>query len=132
MNIIRKEESYSIKGSASNFSGNVYIDGFMSPEDPSRIITGIVTFEPGSRTAWHTHGVGQWLYVTAGSGWIQKAGCQKQEINAGDAVWISAGEKHWHGATNTRIMVHIAVAEASETEAAAQWLELVSDEDYLS
>lgn len=130
MKIIKQENSHSIKGNKETFSGNVYIDNFIAPEKPSRLIAGTVTFEPGSRTAWHTHGVGQLLYVTSGIGWIQKEGEEKLEIKAGDTVWISAGEKHWHGATDTNVMVHIAIAEASETEAAAIWNELVTDEQY--
>lgn len=130
MRIIHPEESTSIKGNAENFSGNVHVDNFVAPGGDSRLIAGIVTFAPGARTAWHTHGVGQLLYITAGVGWIQKAGEDKKIIRAGDTVWISAGEKHWHGATDTNMMVHVAVAEGSNTVPPAVWEELVTDNQY--
>ena len=96
---------------------------------PARVGGGIVTFEPGARTAWHTHPLGQTLIVIAGFGWAQREGGLKEEIRPGDMVWIPAGEKHWHGATATTAMSHIAIAEALDGES-VDWMEKVSDEQY--
>ncbi|MDF0534036.1 cupin domain-containing protein [Shewanella yunxiaonensis] len=131
MKIIKSAASPSVSGPESVFTGRVRIDNHITPEAPSRLSSAIVTFEPGARTAWHAHGTGQLLFVTQGLGWIQKAGEVKQVIQAGDTVWIGANEKHWHGASDTKAMTHVAVAEASDTEPAAIWMELVADRDYL-
>ena len=97
---------------------------------PARVGGAIVTFQPGARTAWHTHPLGQTLIVTAGLGWAQREGGAKEEIRPGDVVWFAPGEKHWHGATDRSAMSHVAVAEAVDGSAVA-WLEKVADEDYL-
>jgi quercetin dioxygenase-like cupin family protein len=95
---------------AENFTGSVRIDALFNPNAPSRTSGARVTFEPGARTAWHTHPLGQTLIVTAGSGWVQQCGGQTQEIREGDVVWIPPGQKHWHGATATTGMTHIAIS----------------------
>jgi quercetin dioxygenase-like cupin family protein len=101
----------SIKGSADYFTGNVRIDPLFQANDPGRAVGASVTFEPGARTAWHTHPLGQTLIVTAGCGLVQRWGDQIEEIHPGDVVWIPPGEKHWHGATATTAMTHIAIQE---------------------
>lgn len=115
---------------AENFTGTVRRDPLIGSEPPGRIGTGLVTFEPGARTAWHTHPAGQILIVTAGRGWVQAEGGPRQEVSPGDAVWFPAGEMHWHGATATTAMTHIAINEYVEGEA-VHWMEHVTDEDYL-
>ncbi|WP_119269957.1 (R)-mandelonitrile lyase [Taklimakanibacter deserti] len=97
--------------------------------EPGRVGGAFVTFEPGARTAWHTHPLGQTLIVASGSGWVQSEGGPKQEIRPGDIVWIPAGEKHWHGATATTAMTHIAIAEALDGKS-VDWLEKVNDGQY--
>ena len=97
--------------------------------DPARVGGGIVTFEPGARTAWHTHPLGQTLIVTSGRGWVQREGGPIEEIRPGDVVWIPPGEKHWHGATPTTAMTHVAIAEALDGKS-VDWMEQVSDEQY--
>ena len=96
---------------------------------PRASAAAIVTFEPGARTAWHTHPLGQTLIVTSGTGWVQMEGGPKEEIRSGDVVFIPAGEKHWHGATATSAMTHIAIAEALDGKS-VDWMEKVSDEQY--
>jgi quercetin dioxygenase-like cupin family protein len=127
--ITRSGSQPSAKGSAEYFTGTVRIDSPFQGRDPARVGGGIVTFEPGARTAWHTHPLGQTLIVTAGAGWIQQWGGPIQEMKQGDVVWIPPGVKHWHGATETTGMTHMAIAEGLEGTA-VQWMEKVSDEQY--
>ena len=129
INITRSGSQPSTKGSVEYFTGAVRIDSRFQRSDPARVGGGIVTFEPGARTAWHTHPLGQILIVTAGSGWIQQWGGQIEEIRQGDAVWIPPGQKHWHGATATTGMTHIAIVEHLDGKT-ADWMDKVSDEQY--
>lgn len=117
-------------GPADYFTGPVRIDPLISVAEPSRLAGARVTFEPGSRTAWHTHPLGQTLIVTAGTGWVQQWGAPIQEMREGDVVRIPPGVKHWHGATSTTRMTHIALQEQLDGKV-AEWLEHVSDEQYL-
>ena len=111
------------------FTGAVRIDpGFEAPE-PARVRSAVVTFEPGARTAWHTHPLGQTLIVTSGAGRVQVWGGRVQEIHAGDVVWFAPGEKHWHGASPTNGMTHVAIQEALNGSP-VDWLEHVTDEQY--
>ena len=119
------------KGPADYFTGSVQIDSRFQRADPARVGGAIVTFEPGARTAWHTHPLGQTLIVTSGCGWAQREGGPIDEIRLGDVVWIPPGEKHWHGATETTAMTHVAIAELLEGKA-VEWMEQVSDEQYRS
>ena len=116
-------------GPADWFSGTVRIDPLFSAPDPARVAGAHVTFEPGARTNWHTHPLGQTLIVTFGRGWVQREGGPIQEIAAGDVVWFEPGEKHWHGATATTAMSHIAIQERLDGTAVT-WLEAVSDDQY--
>ncbi len=129
ISITRSGSQPSDKGSADYFTGAVRIDSPFRRSDPARVGGGIVTFEPGARTAWHTHPLGQTLIVTAGAGLIQQWGGPIQEMKQGDVVWISPGVKHWHGGTETTGMSHIAIAETLEGKA-VHWMEKVSDEQY--
>jgi quercetin dioxygenase-like cupin family protein len=129
MDIKRSGSQPSIKGSAEWFSGTVRIDPLFQPNDPARAGGASVTFEPGARTAWHNHPLGQTLIVTTGCGWVQRWGGSVEEIRPGDVVSILPGEKHWHGATGTTAMTHIAVQEYLDGRA-ADWMEHVSDEQY--
>ena len=131
MDIVRSGSQPSRPGPAEYFTGAVRIDPLFSPPDPARVAGALVTFEPGARTAWHTHPLGQTLIVTAGCGWVQRAGGPVEEIRPGDVVWFAPGEKHWHGATTTTAMSHIAVQEKLNGSP-VDWLEQVSDEDYRS
>ena len=126
MNIMRSGSQPSTKGSAEYFTGAVRLDMPFKGSAPARVGGAIVTFEPGARTAWHTHPLGQTLIVTNGMGWVQMEGGLKEEIRAGDIVWIPPGEKHWHGATATTGMTHIAIAEALDGKT-VDWMEQVSD-----
>jgi quercetin dioxygenase-like cupin family protein len=117
------------KGPADWFTGTVRIDPLFGP-DPDRVGGGLVTFEPGARTAWHTHPLGQTLVVTTGLGWVQHEGGPIEEIRPGDVVWIPPGERHWHGASATVAMSHIAIQEKLNGEAVT-WLEHVTDAQYL-
>jgi quercetin dioxygenase-like cupin family protein len=119
------------KGPAEWFTGTVRIDPLFHAEDPSRVSAASVTFEPGARTAWHSHTLGQRLIVTAGVGWAQRWGGPIEAIRPGDVVLIPAGEKHWHGATSTTAMTHIAIQETLDGRS-ADWMEQVSDEQYLA
>jgi quercetin dioxygenase-like cupin family protein len=119
------------KGPAEWFTGSVRIDPLFPAVDPSRVSAALVTFEPGSRTAWHTHPLGQRLVVTSGFGWVQCSGGPKREIRAGAVVVCPPGEKHWHGATATTSMSHIAIQEALDGKV-IDWLEKVTDEEYLA
>ena len=111
------------------FTGRVRIDPLFEAPEPSRSRGASVTFEPGARSAWHFHPLGQTLIVTAGCGWVQSEGGPKVEIRPGDVVWCPANEKHWHGATPTSSMTHIAIQEALDGKV-VEWLEKVSDEEY--
>ncbi len=120
---------HSIQGAAENFTGAVRVDDLFKGDPPARIGGGTVTFEPGARTAWHTHPLGQTLIVTAGVGYVQQEGGPRQEIRPGDTVWIPPQVRHWHGATATTGMTHIAIAEAEDGKTVT-WAEKVSDADY--
>ena len=128
MEIKRNGSQASIKGPADWFTGTVRIDPlFLDAEDPARATGASVTFEPGGRTAWHTHPLGQTLIVTAGCGLAQSEGGAIEEIRPGDVVWFPAGEKHWHGASPNTAMTHIAIQEKLDGSS-VEWLEHVSDE----
>ena len=129
MNIARTGSRLSKEGPAEYFSGAVRIEPLFNPPPPARAIGASVAFEPGARTAWHTHPLGQTLIVTAGCGWAQRWGGPIEEIRAGDVVWFEPGEKHWHGATATTAMTHTAIQEQLDGRA-VDWLEHVSDEQY--
>ena len=129
MEIKRNGSQSSGKGPADWFTGAVRIDPLFQAPAPARVQGASVTFEPGARTAWHTHPLGQTLIVTSGFGWAQHWGGQVEEIRAGDVVWFAPGEKHWHGATATTGMTHIAVQEQVDGKA-VKWMEQVSDEQY--
>jgi quercetin dioxygenase-like cupin family protein len=119
------------KTSPDNFSGQVRRDPLFQVPAPARIAGTSVTFEPGARTAWHTHPIGQILIVTAGCGFVQSWGEPKQEVRPGDVVWFEPGEKHWHGASAQVAMTHIAIVEHANG-ATADWMEHVSDEQFAS
>jgi quercetin dioxygenase-like cupin family protein len=121
----------SVKGSSEWFTGSVRIDPLFQAPDPAFVQCASVTFEPGARTAWHTHPLGQTLIVTAGYGWAQREGGPVEEIRPGDVVWFSPGEKHWHGATPTTAMTHIAIQEKKDGKV-VDWMEHVTDEQYRS
>jgi quercetin dioxygenase-like cupin family protein len=129
MEIKRSGSQPSGKGPAEYFTGTVRIDPLNSPPEPARVAMALVTFEPGARTAWHTHPFGQTLIVTAGSGWVQREGGKIEEIHPGDVVYFEPGEKHWHGATATTAMSHIAVQEKLNGSP-VEWMEQVTDEEY--
>jgi quercetin dioxygenase-like cupin family protein len=129
MDIKRIGSQPSSKGSAEYFSGTVRIDPLFQPTDPARVVGASVTFEPGARTAWHTHPLGQTLVVTAGSGLAQRWGGPIEPIRPGDVIQFPAGEKHWHGASATTAMTHIAIQEQLDGKT-VDWLEHVSDEQY--
>ena len=129
MEIQRSGSRPSGKGQAEYFTGPVRIDPLCNPPAPARVFGASVTFEPGARTAWHTHPLGQTLIVTAGCGWAQRWGGPVEEIRPGDVIWFSPGEKHWHGATPTTAMTHIAIVEQLDGKS-ADWMEKVSDEQY--
>lgn len=129
MKIVSAGSQPSLIGSAQTFTGAVRRDPLFDPGEPSRMAGSSVTFEPGARTAWHEHPIGQVLIVTAGVGWVQSWGRSPQRISPGDVVWIEPGEKHWHGATATTGMTHIAITEALDGRNVA-WLEHVSDEEF--
>jgi quercetin dioxygenase-like cupin family protein len=127
--IQRSGAQTSAEGPADWFTGKVRIDPLFQAPAPARVAGASVTFEPGARTAWHTHPLGQTLIVTAGCGLVQRAGGPIEEIRPGDVVWFPPEEKHWHGATPTTAMTHIAIQEQLDGKA-VEWLEKVSDEDY--
>lgn len=130
MKMTRLGSQPSVIGPATTFTGAVRIDLAFQGDEPARAGGAIVTFEPGARTAWHTHPLGQTLIVTNGVGWTQCEGEPKVEIRAGDVIWCPAGHRHWHGATPTSAMMHIAIAEMLDGRA-VDWMEHVSDGDYL-
>jgi quercetin dioxygenase-like cupin family protein len=117
------------KGPQDYFTGTVRIDPLFTAPDPARVAAASVTFEPGARTAWHTHPLGQTLIVTSGCGWVQREGGPIEEIRPGDIVAFPPGEKHWHGATPTTAMTHIAIQERLNGKA-VDWMEKVSDGEY--
>jgi quercetin dioxygenase-like cupin family protein len=129
MDIKRSGSEPSRKGPAEYFTGAVRLDPLITAPDPARVAAATVTFEPGARTAWHTHPLGQTLVVTAGLGWVQREGGPVEEIRPGDVVWFAPGEKHWHGATPTTAMTHIAIQEALNGKT-VDWMEQVSDAQY--
>ena len=129
MEIKRSGSQPSGKGPKEYFTGTVRIDPLINAPDPARVAGASVTFEPGARTAWHTHPFGQTLIVTAGYGWTQREGGAIEDIRPGDVVWFEPGEKHWHGATPTTAMTHIAVQEKLNGSPVT-WLEHVTDEQY--
>lgn len=129
MDIKRNGSQASTKARAENFTGSVRVDPLFSPPAPARSRGSSVTFEPGARTGWHSHPLGQTLIVTTGCGWVQRAGGPVEKIRPGDVVWIAPGERHWHGATPTTSMTHIAIVEHVDGKS-ADWMELVADEDF--
>ena len=131
MNITRNGSQPSSRGPSEYFTGTVRVDPLFQRSAPARVAGAIVTFEPGARTAWHTHPLGQTLIVTAGLGRVQRAGGPIEDIRPGDVVWIEPGEKHWHGASPTTAMTHIAIQEQLDGKA-VDWMEQVSDEQYRS
>ena len=131
MNIIRNGSAPSVKGPAQFFTGSVRIDSPFNAEAPARSGGAIVTFEPGARTVWHSHPLGQTLLVTSGRGWTQCEGGPRTEIRAGDVVWCPCRQRHWHGATDTTAMSHVAITEMFEGRN-VEWMEPVTDEQYLS
>ncbi len=129
MDIKRIGSQPSGKGPAEYFTGTVRIDPLNSPPEPTRVSMALVTFEPGARTAWHTHPLGQTLIVTAGCGWVQREGGPVEEICPGDVIWFAPQEKHWHGASATTAMSHIAIQERLNGSPVT-WMEHVSDAQY--
>jgi 4-carboxymuconolactone decarboxylase len=129
MDVKRNGSQPSGKGPDEYFTGNVRLDPLFEAPDPARARGASVTFEPGARSAWHTHPLGQTLIVTSGCGWVQSEGGPKVDIRPGDVVWCPPNEKHWHGATPTTAMTHIAIQEALDGKV-VEWMEKVSDEQY--
>jgi quercetin dioxygenase-like cupin family protein len=119
----------SAKGPAHNFTGSVVIDPLFDASAHTHATGGLVTFEPGARTAWHTHPAGQTLIVTSGTGWVQESGGERRQIQPGDVIWIPPNVKHWHGATTTNRMSHIAITNMVDGRN-VDWLEQVSDVEY--
>src|SRR4051812_23635647 len=129
VSVLKNGSRPSQKGPPEYFTGSVRIDPLFDPQAPARAASAWVTFEPGARTAWHTHPAGQRLIVTSGLGWVQQWRGRTEEIRPGDVVWIPPGVKHWHGATPTTAMSHIAIQETIEGKA-VEWMEQVTDEQY--
>ena len=129
MEIKRNGSQPSGKGPAEYFTGQVRIDPLFDPPDPARVAMALVTFEPGARTAWHTHPLGQTLIITTGAGWVQCEGGAVEDIRQGDVVWFAPNEKHWHGATATTAMSHIAIQEKLNGSP-VDWMEQVSAAQY--
>ena len=129
MDIKRAGSQPSGKGPAEWFTGTVRLDNRFQTTPPARVGGAFVTFEPGARTHWHTHPLGQTLIVTAGLGWVQREGAPVEEIRPGDLVWIPPGEKHWHGASASAAMTHIAIQESLDGKA-VEWMEPVKDQQY--
>jgi quercetin dioxygenase-like cupin family protein len=120
-----------MQGPSDWFTGNVRVQPLFAAPDPARVQGASVTFEPGARTTWHTHPLGQTLIVTGGVGWVQREGGPIERVRPGDVVWIEPGEKHWHGATAATSMTHIAVQEKLDGEV-VHWMEPVSEDEYLA
>lgn len=131
MKIKRNGSQPARKGPTEWFTGDVRVDPLFEAPAPARTTGAYVTFEPGARTAWHAHALGQTLIVTAGCGWVQRWGGPVEEIHPGDVVWFEPGEKHWHGAAPDKTMTHIAVVEKTDDKSTS-WMEHVSDEQYLA
>ena len=131
MDLKRSGSQKSAKGAAETFSGDVRIDPLFQPPAPARALGVSVTFEPGARSAWHTHPLGQTLIVTAGCGLVQSWGGPARQIRPGDVVWCPPGEKHWHGATPGTAMTHIAIVESLDGKV-VDWMEKVTDPEYLA
>ena len=131
MEIQRNASKPSAQGPADWFTGTVRIDPLFQAPSPARVAGATVTFEPGARTAWHTHPLGQTIIITSGSGRAQRLGDPIEEIHPGDVVWFPPGEKHWHGASPTTAMTHIAIQESLDGKV-VDWLEHVTDAQYLS
>ena len=129
LRITRAGSQPSAKGSADYFTGAVRVDPMFPATAPSRVSGGHVTFEPGARSAWHTHPIGQTLIITSGLGFVQQWGGPKQDVRAGDVVWFPPGIKHWHGASAATAMTHMAIQEVVDGKN-VDWLEQVSDEQY--
>jgi quercetin dioxygenase-like cupin family protein len=129
MEIKRIGSQPSGKGPAEYFTGTVRIDPLNSPPEPARVAMALVTFEPGARTAWHTHPLGQTLIVTVGCGWVQREDGPREEIRPGDVIYFEPGEKHWHGATATTAMSHIAIQEKLNGSP-VDWMGYVTDTQY--
>jgi quercetin dioxygenase-like cupin family protein len=129
MKIARSGTQSSAKGPADYFTGSVRVDPVFPANDPSRVSGGHVTFEPGARSAWHTHPLGQTLIITSGLGWVQEEGGPIEEVRTGDVIWFPPGLKHWHGASPTNGMSHYAIQEALDGKN-VEWLEKVTDEQY--
>ena len=129
MDITRNGSQPSGKGSTEYFTGSVRVDPLFEAPEPACVVSASVTFEPGARTAWHTHPLGQTLIVTAGLGRAQRWGGPIEEIHPGDVIWFPPGEKHWHGASPTTAMTHIAIQERLDGKT-VDWMEKVSDEQY--
>lgn len=129
MEITRIGSQPSSVGPQDWFTGKVRIDALFQPNEFRRAQAASVTFEPGARTAWHTHPLGQTLIVTSGAGWVQREGGKVEQVFPGDVVWFNAGEKHWHGATATTGMTHIAIQEQLDGKV-VEWMEKVKDSDY--
>ena len=129
MEIKRNGSQLPRPGPSEYFTGRVRVEPMFQAGEPARVSGGHVTFEPGARSAWHTHPLGQTLIVTSGLGWVQSEGGPVEEIRPGDVIWFPPGEKHWHGATATTAMTHIAVTEFSDGKN-VDWLEKVSDAQY--
>jgi quercetin dioxygenase-like cupin family protein len=129
MELKRNGSRPSQKGPEDYFTGSVRIDPLFQTPEPARTSCALVTFEPGARSAWHWHPLGQTLIVTSGCGWVQSEGGPKVEIRPGDVVWCPPKERHWHGATSTTAMSHIAIQEALDGKV-VEWMEKVSDEEY--
>ena len=129
LDIKRSGSEASRKGPAEWFTGAVRVDPLFQAPEPARVSGGHVTFEPGARTRWHTHPLGQTLIITSGLGWVQREGGPIEEVRTGDIVWFPPHEKHWHGASLTNAMTHIAIQESLDGKN-VDWLEKVSDEQY--
>src|SRR3954452_13018666 len=129
MDIARVGSQPSSKGPADWFSGTVRIDPLFQAKAPARAAGASVTFEPGARTAWHTHPLGQTLIITVGFGWVQQEGGPVEEVRPGDVIWFPPGVRHWHGASPTTALTHIAIQEQLDGKM-VDWLEKVSDEQY--
>lgn len=129
MTIVRNGEQAPIIGTPANFVGNARIDPLFAAQAPSKVSAGYVTFQPGARSMWHTHPLGQMLVVTTGTGWVQQEGADKQVIKPGDVIWTPPGVKHWHGATSTTGVTHMAIQEALDGKN-VEWLEPVTEAQY--
>ena len=130
MELKRSGAQPSVKGPIETFTGNVRVDPLFQATEPGRVAGALVTFEPGARSAWHTHPLGQTLIVMSGCGWVQSLGGPKKIIRPGDVVSCPPGEQHWHGATATTGMSHFAIQEALDGKP-VNWLQKVTDEEYL-